>query len=350
MARRILLLPVIAASAFAAAPAGAEPRAMRVEYRAHPGCPKVEVLIEEITWRTPVAQVAAPGEDALAIRAHIDRRGKTSRAEIVIGKGRERITRTISGESCDEVVGALGLVTALAIDPHASTARKRPPPAPPPPPPLPRDPRLPEGLPPVAAPEIAGDPLPVEPEYASVAPGGPPRWNLGARASMALGVAPRPLLGGAVVAERLIDPRWGASLRLAIEVAATGSFVSTPGGASFLRVMTRVEGCALTVRVVPWLWFAPCVSAEGGLLRAEGVRVGSLKSVEQATVPWFGLGLLPRVVFERGAFFLEAQGGPVFPLVRRAFVFEFPDRADVTVHDVPPVTGAVSLGAGYVFP
>lgn len=341
--RRAALVASLAASLLLAAEARAEPRAVRIDYQAHEGCPAADVLVEEITWRTALARVAAPGEAALAVRARITKRGAVSRGRLSLGEGREKITREISGASCDEVVSALALVTALAIDPRASTGRRPPPPPPP---------RLPRPLPPVPprpafappAPAILGPPLPAFP---LARPASPPRWKIGARASAAFEATPRPLFGAAVVVERAISPRLEASVRVAIDVAATGGFDVGPGGASFLRAIGRVEGCVFALRPARWMSIVPCVGAESGVLRGEGILRGSLKSVDVATVPWAAAGVLPIVAIDVGGVVIEAQGGPVFPLVRREFLFETPA---FLVHEVPAVTGTVSLGVGYAFP
>lgn len=333
---------IVAAAATFTARAEAEPRPLTVQYRAHEGCPSEEVLIEEITWRTPLVRVAAPGEEGYEVRARITKRGATSRGQVSVWTGRAWITREIAGPSCAEVVGALGLVTALAIDPRASTGRKAPPPPPPPAPrPLPPPPPRPRFAP--IAPELEAPPLPAFP----VAWDRPRPWMIGARAAVAIAPAPRPLFGAALFFARTFDEARAASLRVALEIAATGSFDVGPGGASFLRVVGRVDGCAFAIRPWKWLSIVPCLGAEAGALRGAGVASASLPAVDSATVPWVALGLLPLASIHLGAASIEAQGGPLFPLVRRQFNFQ---RPDFIVHDVPPVTGAVSLGVGIAFP
>jgi hypothetical protein len=333
----------IAATALAAAEARGEPPPIRVDYQAHEGCPAADGFLDEIRWRTRLARLAEPDEEALLVQARVTRRGAVSSGRLSLGEGK---ARTIEDPSCDEVVSALALITALAIDPRASTGPRPPVPAPAPAPaaPLPApppDPPLRAAAPP--PPEIVPAPLPVIPPP-SAAPPAPRRWMVGARASAAFSVTPRPLLGGGVFVERA---EGGASLRLAIELAATGELDAGPGGASFLRGAGRIEGCAFTVRPASWLRLVPCVGAEGGALRGQGILRGSLTHVEQTTVPWAGLGFVPRLGIDVGIVVVEAQGGPVFPLVRRTFVFDGPDYL---IHAVAPVTWTTGLGAGVHFP
>jgi hypothetical protein len=331
--------------------ARAEQKPIRIDYRAHPGCPSEAVLVEEITWRTALVRLATAGEAALEVQARIGRRGGQSRAKLRIGHGKSSITREISGTSCDEVVGALGLVTALALDPRASTGKKPPPALSPPPPPAPRAP--PGPLPPLPAPrtwqppvepDLVADPLPAWP---IAIPRVPSRWKVGARATIAVEPAPRPLLGGALLLQRVLSPDLTASIRLAAEAATTGSFDIGPGGAAFLRVVGRVDGCAFALRPTARVSIVPCVMAEAGALRGSGVLQGALRTVQVATVPWVAMGLLPEVAVRLGRVSIEAQAGPVFPLMRRQFVFEAPDYV---VHEVPPLTFAASLGVSVSFP
>lgn len=388
---------------------GAAPLPLRVEHEAPASCPGAAVLVEEILWRTSLARVAAPSEAALLIRARITRRRGLYQGLLDIEKERDPIHREIEGTSCDDVVSALGLVIALAIDPRAATGRK-PKTAPAPPLKDPRsstdphsspDPPPPAATPPEASP-AAPTPPPAAPTTQPTEPAGPPeaprasapptwappptggsyplnrgpaqppwpppgaaaarpaqrprpnwepsraRWAIGARASISLAVTPRALFGGGIVAERALDDRWNGSLRFAIEIAATGSFDAGPGGASFLRAMGRLDACALTTRPLRSLALSvtPCLSAEAGALRGAGILRGSLMNVQQETVPWVGLGLLPRVALTNGALAVEVQGGPIFPVVSRTFLFE---RPAYVIHEVPWITWALNLGASLRF-
>jgi hypothetical protein len=339
---------VLSLGALTTAPARAEPVPLRLHYEAPGGCPGAALFLEEIQWRTDLARVVGPAEAALDVRARIVRRGPVTRGHLVVGEGKDAIVREVEGARCDEVVSALALITALAVDPHASTALKRPaPPAampPLPPPPAPGEhvaPALPSA-------QILGDPLPVIPlaEDAPPAPR-PSRWAFGARVATAIAVVPRPLLGGTLFVERALPERWGASVRLAAELTGTGGFDVGPGGAWFLRGVVRAEGCAFAQRATAWLTLVPCLGVEGGVIEAAGILRGSLAVVEQGVVPWVGAGVLPRAAFDLGPVALEVQGGPVFPAVRHTFSFQSPDYL---VYALPAVTWTAGLGARVHFP
>jgi hypothetical protein len=346
---------VIAAVVLASGEAGAETRPLRVEYEAHEGCPVGDAFLDEVLARTSRARAAAPGEPALEVWVRIDRRDRRSTGRLVLWKSGSARAREVEDGDCRDVVSALALITALALDPNAGARPRSVPHAAPAPPPS--GPQTPAPRPPPSAPPAPGlstvplVPIPTPwPRHRPVEPGPapPPRrsWVVGAHVSAAFEVTPRPLLGGGLSAERIWGGTAGASARLSLELASTGSFDIGPGGVLFLRGVGRVEGCPF-LRPTRWLAVTACLGAEVGFLRGEGLRRGTIATVEEATVPWAGLGLLPRVAADLGdRGVLGLEGGPTFPLVRRSFVFE---RPDFTIHDLPAVTWSARLGVGVRF-
>jgi hypothetical protein len=350
------LAAVIAVGVLVAAPARADPPPLRVDYQAAEGCPDEEVFVGEIRRRTPLARLAAPGEEGFRVHAEIVRRDEVSDGRLVLGAGEARVTREIRSERCEEVVSAFALIAALAIDPRAISAPlpPAPPPAAPPVPPSPLPPpRAPARAPPpppvspwTGPAQILAEPLPAPPSIAP--PPAPPlrAWTIGARGAVAFAVTPRALIGGGVFLDRAFEGRFAPSLRLAVEIAGTGSFDAGPAGASFLRGVARLEGCAFAARPLPRISIVPCLGVEGGVLHGQGIASASLPRVQAAGVPWFGAGVLPRASLDLGALAIEAQGGPMFPLVRRTFAFDGPAYV---ISTLPPVTWAALLGVGFHF-
>ena len=132
-----------------AAGASGRGRTIRIEYAAPSQCPDQASFLDEVRERTtrwhpetgpaPVRRFVievTPREGGM--------RGRLALTDIA---GVSAV-REVDGATCSDVVEALALMTALAIDPHASIApiRKAPPPPPPaelPPPPPPAPPRPP---------------------------------------------------------------------------------------------------------------------------------------------------------------------------------------------------------------
>jgi hypothetical protein len=355
---RLLPAAALASGVLVAARARADPLPLSVDYQAAAGCPAEGGFLDEIRWRTPLARLAAPGEQAQPLRVRIARSGEVVRGELVLGSGRDRLAREIRGEVCDEVVSALALVTALAIDPRASTARRQPRAVPAPSTaapvleasPSPSEAPAPTPVETLPPPEIVSEPLPaLLPVPDSVPPAPEALSAAGIQATSALAVTPSPLFGGGIFVDRAFAGRWGASLRVAVEIAGTGAVDAGPGRAWFLRGTGRISGCVFTWRPVERLSLVPCLSTEGGALHGQGIPGGMLTFVKQATVPWVGVGLLPRIAVRLGGGFLEVQGGPVVPLARPTFAFAFQSSTYV-IHVLPPVTGIVSVGGAVHFP
>jgi hypothetical protein len=357
----VALAPI--AGALLAPEASAQMRPVRIDYEAHEGCPSAEAFLEEITWRTSRARRAAESEEALSVRVRITRARDVSRGRITLGEGGDLRARDVNGPTCDEVVAALALITALKIDPQASLA-PRPPAAEPrssdvagpssdssPPPPLspPTETRtvvLPAQSVPVRVPlrpQISARSTPAPPPAPALAL----RWTLGVHASVAFAVAPRALFGGGPFVELRVASGLGTSFRLAAEVASTGTVELGPGGALFTLGIGRLDSCPAFLRPTRWLALAPCLGAEGGILRGQGVPGRVISEVKQATVPWASLGPLLRVAADAGDVVrLDVQGGPQFSLVRRSFVFDTPE---VLIHEVPAVIWTLRLGIGVSF-
>jgi hypothetical protein len=343
----------LAALGLASGEARAEVQPLRVDYEAHEGCAAGDVFLGEVLARTSRARAAADGEPALEVRVRITRHEPKSVGRLVLWKSSGARAREVESDDCGDVVSALALITALALDPDAASqprpAASASPAAPPPEPAAPpSSPPAPDAWAMPVAPIPA--PRPAQPPRLRPPPAPPaalPRvWVVGAHASAAFAVTPRPLLGGGLFAERLWGGVRGVSARLGLELATTGSFDAGPGGVTFLRGAARLEGCPF-FRPRQWLALGACLGAEVGFLRGEGLRRGALASVEAATVPWAGLGLLPRAAIGVGERAVVGVGvGPTFPLVRRAFVFE---RPDYTIHAVPDVTWTARLEAGVRF-
>ncbi len=157
-----------------------ETEPIRVVYRAPPDCPDEAAFTGQVTARTRRARRAEQGEAARTFTISIaSASAQKTRGKLTIDDPRgPSSSREVSGETCVEVVSALGLITALAIDPRASTAPTLPPAPPSPPsPPAPPAPRE-HGPPPPRYDALPwwgpiGTPLPVIQE-----PPPEPSWRL----------------------------------------------------------------------------------------------------------------------------------------------------------------------------
>jgi hypothetical protein len=121
----LLAFATVSASSALAQPergdAGVE--TLDVEYEEFEGCPQRADFVREVMMRTPRARLSEPGEASRTVIVVLRRAGAATRGNLVLreASGAET-TREVEAGSCEEAVSALALVTALAIDPHASTA------------------------------------------------------------------------------------------------------------------------------------------------------------------------------------------------------------------------------------
>lgn len=208
--------------------------------------------------------------------------------------------REVFGATCAEVIDALALVAALALDPQR-----------------PQEPRV------VPAPVPPATPRPSRPRVA-----------FGASAGGIYEAVP----GLGPAGSAFIDVRTGL-VRVSVSGAvARGSASAGAANAAFTRVVGRVDLCR-DVRQGPVRW-AGCVRAEAGVLSGVGSNIEDPARVRR---PWLapGLGLtgtkaLSGRLFGRLAFSL------MVPLIRDRFLF----APDTTVHRAGVVVPELMIGVG----
>ncbi|WP_437722111.1 hypothetical protein [Sorangium sp. So ce861] len=349
----VRLSAVVAALAGGAVARAQPPAApLRIEYRAAAGCPT------EADFRALVsARLRRPVEEADAASAYvvtieeIDRRF-AGRLGVRASDGAAS-DRDVAGDTCDDVVAALAVVTALAIDAQAADA----------PAPMPSASASAAAASerPAAASERAAAPPPVEggqaPPPAPPPPVGgrrapPPRLATDTEARTTLGAQfllgeriGAPAVGARIFAEppvaaadRGVGPlRFDASLEAASDIPAAG------GSASLLLAALAADACPLGV-AAGVLHLSPCARVEGGVLAARRRGVAPARSVTRG---WLAIALPVRARLPLwGPFVLDAEAGVRLPLLRDGFLAEGAGGAAR-----PPQLEAVSaLGLGLTIP
>lgn len=303
-----------AAVASGARAADAEPIALR--YEAPLGCPDGATFFGEVSARTSRARASAAGEAARVLVVRIARRGASFRGELTIEDAQQRSSpRDVTGDSCAEVVSALGLVAALAVDPAASVA-PRPPPA---------EPEKPaEEAPASAAPPGAGTKV---------------AGTLGAGAE-ASGRADL-VVGLRVFGEIELG---GVALRLAAMRTFAVDRAATVGNVTLAWTTGAFELCPFRVDVAQDLALRPCGAFAAGVLQAEGTGV---RDAHDETRPWADAGAHARLSWiPTRPLSLEVEGGATLALLRESFRFD----PNVVAYQAPVIAGFVRLGAGVHFP
>jgi len=326
---------IVLASLLTVSIAGAAPSAesAHVAYDAPSGCPTGEQFVAEVQARTArVAVVLDPGVAPLRLAVSISVADGATSGRLQIDAGDGETVRTVAGDTCGEVVSALVLVAALAIDPNATTMASPPaaPEPPPSPPPLPaqgalppRDTRhLPDG---------------------SRERGRARRGAVGAGVAMVGGIAPAVLIGASAAVG--ITMRLGPLspvLRAGFAEASGGARGTSAPTASFTWNSATLEGCPHRFELSV-LSLEPCVRFEAGAVDAAGSNVVPTREVTRA---WLAAGAVGRAEWTIAApVFVELEAGARAPLVRVRYIFE----PDSEYYRAPAVAGFASAGIGVHF-
>lgn len=329
------------------------PEPLSVAYEAPAGCPTSDAFFREIAARTTRARAATPNERARVMHVVVTKSGEQHVGRLWIEEANASSTaRSVSGKTCSEVVSALALVGALAVDPRASTAPIAAAPiatepaseAPPPPPPG----KVAETSPPPPAPVV---PPPVAPRTSSTS-GDPPsassppgRIEVGVQVEAAF-------VAGAVPSGRLfgdvsIGPREGLfapALRLAVARSLDVHRTAAIGGATLTWMSAGLDACPLRVVLARPVALRPCVGGSAGVLDASGNGFAGTVSRSR---PWATLSALARLVWEPLPWLdLELEAGVIAPLFRESFFF----APSVSVYEAPAIAFLSRAGLGLRFP
>jgi len=334
------------------------PEPLAVAYEAPDGCPSSDAFFREITARTTRARVARPGERARVMHVVVTRRGEEHVGRLWIEDAKASSTaRSVSGKTCGEVVGALALVGALAVDPRASTA--------------PVVVAAPDGadvaggsgpasaekaVPPAPAREAAatkrdGESARERDQPATSPPSTSPgssrrsRVEVGAQAEMAVvaGVVP----SGRIFGDLSVGPREGVfapSVRLAFARSLEVDRSAAIGGATLRWTAATVDLCPVRLILARPLAFRPCAGAGAGVLEASGTGFAGAVSRSR---PWVTLSALGRLVWEPLAWLdIDLEAGAIAPLFRESFFF----APSVAVYEAPVAAFLGRAGFGVRFP
>ncbi len=300
----------IAIAASVAGTGAAPPRAeaeraeevVELRYAAPPGCPTRDAAVELIRERTPAVRFAAGAPRVFAIRVTAGEHGYTG--ELVVD---ETADKQLTAQRCDDLVTALALVIALAIDPTAAAGPRIEAVAVPPPPPPP--------------------PGPTRMRDATLA------GVLGA------GVTPDLLVAGGLAGRA----RWGARAAEIAIVAGRDSTREADARATFTRLVVRPAACLVQLRGP--LELGGCGHAELGVVRATGDDIINSRGLTRL---WAAVGAHGTLRWpapsSRG--FAQLQLGLTVPFTRDRYRF----MPGILIHDTPPLTGWVGLGVGLRFP
>lgn len=341
-----------------------EPIAVRVEFEGPATCSDAARFYARVRARTERVRKAAPGEPGLDLRVRLQppAGGKVHGELRILDERGTASTRKVDGASCEEVVEALSLTAALALDPSATLA-----------------PAV-DGETPgddgassaTASASPAGQGTPARDGATSATPktshaekpasstsessladvpsdqtsaddSAAPRFGveLGAALGLSNVVSPELSLGAAVFGRLRLLRGGRGSLGLALAYSGNDLLSSDE------TLAVRLTSLVLDLCPVRWestLSLEPCALVSGGLLAASS---SGISDPDSSLRSHFALGGLLRLGLPVGGRArIELEGGAAFPLLHRQYVLSEPERF---LGETPGVSWLGTLGASYGF-
>jgi hypothetical protein len=313
---------------------------IRIELDAPPDCATAEAFYEKVRSRTERVRPVVEGEAGVRVVVRITRVGAKAHAELrVIGESGESDTRRVDGSSCTEVVEALSLTVALAVDPTARLA----PPTPTPSASNTSVPGTSSSLSEPSASEPEPPPAEREPAKARADAERELETRIGAELLAMNQVTPYVSFGGGG-SLRFVMP-WGAATSFGVAVVhLQNDLFSSAENASIRSTLVELSACPKRFLDPAVFTLEPCITGLGGTLAASGRDVAHSSDVSRS---YFALGgkLLAALALGKG-WAVELQAGLAVPLTRRRFVILEPRRQ---VGETPSISALGGLGLAYAF-
>ena len=316
-----------------------------IEYTAAPECPDRDTFTRRVEERLPKNGVIVPETTA---KVTVEAREGEYLARLEVADPNTASSREVRGASCTEVSEAMALIVALALtgqmEPETVAAgppvAAPPETAPEPSKPAPAEPdRQPEVVPPVQKDEPAPAPTPLQ-------------WLLGAAATATGGLAPNPAWGALLFVEtgaiERATARVSAGARATFSAEQELDSAMSPGGQDTAATRfdwfgARVDGCLTPLSAHGRAFLSTCLALEGGWQR--GHSRGIERPSDEGAL-WVAAALLARPRLALGSVVLEAEGGPLVPILRDDFVIQTgPNPNDQEpVHEPPDVSWTAAVG------
>jgi hypothetical protein len=286
--------------------------AVALDYRVAGGCPNEASFVAEVRARTASFRVIAGAARRFTLTVAQEAGGGAGGSLVIETGNGEPTTREVRGDTCAEVVSALALVTALAVD---------------------------ASPPPAAQPEAASP-------VAERRPATGAQIGVGAGGGAISGSAPDAAFALHAFAEvRAARPGlWSPTIRGTFERSLERSAaIAGVGTAGFTLTMGELDLC-------PSRWgkgalsLVGCARAELGVLRGEGRDI--VPAREQSRTWIAADGLARGAVTVAGPLSLEVAAGVRVPLLHTRYIFQ----PNATVFRAPAIGVLADVDAVVHFP
>ena len=352
---KLASLWVVAALALVPRAAFAQEEPIRLEFEAGDGCPGRPEFMAQVRARTERVRFVEAPNDVRELTISARPEGDRAVGRLRLGKSSDA-DRLVTGKTCVDVISALALIAALAIDPAAKSVDAidvslAPHPS--------TDATLQDDgtlVPPAPASRETPPPTPARADTSGA------KWSWfgggGARGEISRGFGSNAItLAGAslhVEAGLAIGDIWRPALRLSAVLSASPTVqpdaAPDVGAATFTLIAARLAACPIEYQLRPSFVVRPCASLELGRLyaSAETVPNGAVTDPRTGHIARVAMGqslqgrvrVAPRI-------WMELEVGAAEPLLRQNFVFHTPD---VRVGSVSAVEIGGALGLGAYFP
>jgi len=345
-----LSLLVVAASGLATPDPGKGAKPVQVEFDAPAGCSSAGAFFGSLRSRTDEVRQSDGSEPYTTIQVRLTRnRGRVLGELRVVDDRGKTDTRKVHGASCDDVVQALSLTAALAVDPNALLSAPATAPAPTAVDDAGADKRA---TPPVSNPPATKKPdEPDEKKAADLdeADARPPLdvpWlELGAGA---LGTA---LLTSGVASGIALSSRWNLAgsgvLRATLGLAVTharNDLLMSPGAVQVSLTGLEANACPLRLGIGVFT-VQPCALMMVGWFAASGREATYTYDVDHL---WLSAGgVVHASAFLGEGLSLDLDGGVSAPFFKRRFYRT--SLPDDIVGETPSISPIIRLGLSYGF-
>jgi len=316
-----------------AAPALADTEAITLDYRVAPGCAGRKDFVSRVHTFTSKAEIVDDdGAPHRKFAVRVQRSSGGANGDLTIDDRGTKTTRHVAGSTCDEVLSALALATAIAVDPDALGG----PPSEPSEPPKSRDEPAPKPAPPPARPPVAPPP---QAKPARAQPPSPPPLTLALIGRVGSAVGPFPKLeAGAELGFVHFEP---------LEFYVGGVY-GPPQANRELRMSDWVGWLAASYRVLNLEPLSVAVRAglEAGEVRATGLN----NAPETTREPWLAADVgVSAELAGPGPLFLQANLGARAPFLGRHYKARTTKGVFQPVYQVPLLGYLVGISVGVHF-